>query len=297
VERGGRPEWSRDGKKIAYIDRDFGNVYELELLTGTIRCITCDFQHQGFLRVHILKDGDYLLLGPRHFNGNFTSRFYGNGFWWMPADRLSPPVWLGEEHFEGVAVSRESRLIAYSKTWYDRPFIIPSRIYVAEITKSGKLIGKRAVYTTMDLIEPQDFLPGDRGISFTRYFSLFNPNYDVMTLDFASGAVVNHTNSPASEEVEGIFPDGRFTLVESDRHSGLPGDMDIDIYMLRLDGAGEMRRLTHFNDNPAEKACNPVVSPDGCSIAFMKGTRSTDWRKVTGDSDGIYLLEFYSCGD
>ncbi len=290
---GERPAWSPDGKKIAFMDEEFGNAYELDLASDEIECITCEFEHEGFLRVHYMKDGDYLLLGPKKFESEFRSRYFGNGFFWMPADRSSPPQWLGEEHYEGVAISRESRLIAYAKTWLSHPFLMPSRMFVAEITPDGRLINRRVVFRSMQLIEAQDFLPGDRGLTFARY----TPNYDALTLDFASGEVTNQSRSPASEEPEGIFPGGEFTLMESDRALGLKGEMDLDIYMLRLDGTGkDVRRLTHFTDTPGEKANNPVVSPDGCRIAFMKAKKSESRHKAQGEGAGIYLLEFYTCG-
>jgi hypothetical protein len=289
---GERPVWSPDGGRIAFMDKEFGNAYELVLATGETQCITCEFEHQGFLRVHYMKDGDYLLLGPKKFTSTFRSRYFGNGFFWMPADRSSPPKWLGEEHYEGVAISRESRLIAYAKTWLSHPFLIPSKIYVAELTPDGEITGRRVVHRTMQLVEAQDFLPGDKGLTFARY----TPNYDVMVLDIETGKAVNNSQSPASEEPEGIFPGGEFTLMESDRHSGQPGEMDLDIYMLRLDGTGkDVRRLTHFTDTPGEKANNPVVSPDGCKIAFMKARKSEDRYKAQGEGAGIFLLEFYEC--
>lgn len=290
---GERPVWSPDATKIAFMDKEFGNAYELELSTGEVECITCEFEHQGFLRVHYMKDGDYLLLGPRRYTSDFRSRYFGNGFFWMPADRSVPPRWLGEEHYEGVAISRESRLIAYAKTWFSHPFLVPSRMYVAELTPDGDLINRRVVLRTMQLIEAQDFLPGDAGLVFGRY----TPNYDVMTVDFESGTVINQSRSPASEEPEGIFPGGEFTLMESDRHSGLKGEMDLDLYMLRLDGTGkDVRRLTHFTDTPGQKANNPVVSPDGCEIVFMKAKESDVAFKAQGEGAGIFLLEFCRCG-
>ncbi len=289
---GERPVWSPDGKRVAFMGKEFGDAYEIDLETGEVTCLTCGMEHEGFLRVHYMKDGDYLLLGPKKFRSDFFSRVFDTGFYWMPADRSAPPRWMGEEHWEGVAVSRESRKIAYTRTYIDRPLAFPSRLYVAEVTTDGEIIDRRAVYRSSQIIEAQDFLPGDSGVTMARY----TPSYEVLGVDLETGRVTNYSRSPASEEPEGIFPDGNFTLMESDRHARQPGDYDLEIYMLRLDGKGEdVRRLTHFTDTPGEKASNPAVSPEGCRIAFMKAKKSEDWQKLTGVGEGIFLLEFYEC--
>lgn len=292
TEFGQRPVWSPDGKKVAFVDKEFGDAYELDLNTGEPECITCNFDHPGFLRVHYLKDGDYLLLGPKKRSSDFVDRVFKTGFWWMPADRSAGPRWVGEEHYEGVAVSRESRKIAYTRTWLDTPFMFPSRMYVAEVSAGGEIVNRRTVYRSVNIIEAQDFLPGDRGLTLARY----TPTYEAFGLDLETGKAVNYSNSPASEEPEGIFPDGEFTLIECDRHARRPGDMDLEIYMLRLDGTGkDVRRLTHFTDTPGEKASNPVVSPEGCRIVFMKAKEPESWQQLTGAGDGLFLLEFYEC--
>jgi len=290
VEFGERPVWSPDGNKIAFMEKEFGEAYEYDFAGGQVKCLTCGFKHQGFLRIHYLKDGDYLLLGPKKHGNDFLDRVFHTGFFWMPADLSQAPKWIGEEHYEGVAVSRESRKIAYTRTWLDSPFHFPSALYVAELMREGKIVNRKAVYFSVNLIEAQDFLPGERGITFTRY----TPTYEAFGIDLETGKVTNYSQSPASEEPEGIFPDGKFTLMESDRHAMNPGDMDLDLYMLRLDGTGkDVRRLTRFSDTPGEKASNPSVSPEGCRIAFMKSKKSADPQKLTGEGGGIFLLEFY----
>jgi hypothetical protein len=292
TEFGERPVWSPEGRTIAFVDKEFGDVHELELASGTIRCLTCDFANEGFLRVHYMKDGDYLLLGPKEFTSPVRSRLFHTGFFWMPADRSAPPRWLGEEHYEGVAVSRESRSIGYARTWLDTLFLFPSRLYVAEVTPEGEIVNRREVSRSIQIIEAQDFLPGDRGLIFSRY----TPSHEVLGIDFETGEVTNYSQSPGSDEPEGLFPDGRFTLVESDRHARKRGNMDLDIYMLRLDGTGsDVRRLTRFSDQPGEKASNPVVSPEGCRVAFMKAKESQEGGSLTGAGDGIFLLEFFRC--
>jgi len=291
---GQRAEWSLDGRKIAFLDKDDGNIFEIDLKTKKVKCITCKYKHNGFYRVHYLNNGDYLLLGRKgKVESRFASRYFFTGFYFMPADASSPPKWIGGLHYEGVAVSKNSRRIAYSRTWFDRPFIFPSVIYVADVSPEGEIINRKAVYYSMNLIEPQDFLPDNKGLTFSRY----TPNYDALTLDFETGRVIDQVKSPSTEEMEGIFPDGEFSLIESDRHSGLIGEMDIDIYMLKLDGTGkDVRRLTHFSDKPDQKANNPVVSPEGCRIAFSKSVRAKDWKSQShGLGAGIYVIEFYAC--
>lgn len=288
---GERPVWSPDGKRIAFPEKEFGEIYELDLESGKKTCLTCDFEHPGFLRVHYLKDGDYLLLGPKRRLTDLYDRIVKTGFWYMPADRSTGPRWIGEEHFEGVAVSRESRKIAYTKTYLDTPFHLLSALYVAEVSDEGDIINRKAVHFSLAVIEAQDFLPGDKGVTMGRYF----PSWEAFGYIFDTGELINYTKNPAKEEPEGIFPDGEFTLLECNRH-----DMEglIDIYMLRLDGTGkDARRLTHFSDTPNVKASNPTVSPEGCRIAVGQARETGDPNRVTGTGEGIFLIEFYECGE
>jgi Tol biopolymer transport system component len=101
-----------------------------------------------------------------------------------------------------------------------------------------------------------------------------------MGIDLKTGQVTNFSKAPGTyNEPEGIFPDGLYTAVESDRqcigYGGGCGSGNIDIWKLRLDGTGkEFTRLTHFNDYEGGKASNPVVSTDGRFMAFQTARTS-----------------------
>jgi Tol biopolymer transport system component len=90
-----------------------------------------------------------------------------------------------------------------------------------------------------------------------------------MGINLETGKITNYSKSPTYEEPEGIFPDGEYTCVESNRHVCKGGSGNIDIYKLRLDGSAHFVRLTYFNDYPGFKASNPVVSDDGRNMAFQ----------------------------
>ena len=92
------------------------------------------------------------------------------------------------------------------------------------------------------------------------------------------------------DEPEGIFPDGKHTLVECDKHSGR-GIHYNDIYKLALDGSGQTERLTFFANYPGYKSTNPVVSDDGRYMAFQYAKRGD----LAGVGRGILIfdLEMY----
>lgn len=59
-----------------------------------------------------------------------------------------------------------------------------------------------------------------------------------------TGKVANYSNAPGQyEEPEGIFPDGRHTLVECDKHI-LKGSQYDDIYKLDLVGYEKAKKTS-----------------------------------------------------
>jgi len=114
----------------------------------------------------------------------------------------------------------------------------------------------------------------------------------VYTIDLNTGKVTDQSQTEiVYNEVEGIFPDGKYTLVESSKQvetlGGQHGSREIDIWKLKLDGTGkDFVRVTHFNDYQGWKASNPVVSTDGKLMAFQIARAADE----AGVGYGIVLL-------
>lgn len=309
---GERAEWSHDGRKILFVEKTFGDVYELELATGEMSLMTGHFYHEGFLRAMYVSNGDILLFGPRDYDPSdpYKSRWRESELWLLQKDLKKPPVPLGTEVFEGAAVSRTRPRIVWMlgrEDYYDtddlkQPRELPfgvKQFWMADVDySSGEpvLANKTLILDSRDLDfegdpEPQSFRPPDENeviFSVYRFNSIedMGTNAEVFGLHLNTGQVTNYTSSPAYEEPEGIYPDGRHTLVESDRHGG-GGDKHIDLYKLKLDGSGKMERLTYFSDTRGYKASNPVVSDDGRYIAFQMA-RSED---MPGVGRGLFLYD------
>jgi len=64
---GQRADWSHDGKRILFIEKTYGDVYEIDLVTKAIRPKTHHYYHEGYTRVLYLSNGDVLLSGARSF--------------------------------------------------------------------------------------------------------------------------------------------------------------------------------------------------------------------------------------
>jgi hypothetical protein len=284
---GERADWSHDGKKILFLEKTFGDVYEIELSTGIIRPLTHHYFHEGYTRALYLSNGDILLSGARQFDANdpWPSRSEKNAeLWVLKKDLSGPPTPLGEKCSEGPAVSRKNMRIAWTQQ---------GAFYMADVifeNQTPKLANKKKILDKKDLpfkcdIETQNFRPPDEK---ELIFSAYNyQGTEVMGLDIETGKVVNYSQAPNQyDEPEGIFPDGKYTLVECDKHNP-KGTQQIDIYKLALDGSGETTRLTFFADYPDYKASNPVVSDDGRFIAFQVAKKGD----VAGVGRGILILD------
>jgi len=291
---GERASWSPDGQRIAFMSKSFGDAFVVDVRTRMIRLLT-HYPNPGYLRVQYLPTGDLLLIGARTFTDIQTTRSRDQELWLMKADGRDRPVPLGHKISEGIAISRKTMKVAWSNTHGQYPDTIAegeSVMYTADVVTEGgepRLANKTEVLRAKGpdcTLEAQDFRNDDAELIYTCYRS---PFADVFGIDLKSRAVTTYRKVAGEyNEVEGIFPDGRTALVESSRDQPKHNSNYIDIWRLTLEpNSPNFVRMTRWGDYPGYKASNPVVSPDGSTMAFQSA-RNTD---AAGVGYGIFLLK------
>ncbi|MBE7170286.1 MAG: hypothetical protein INR73_06835 [Williamsia sp.] len=296
---GERADISPDNQRVAFMAKSFGDAMVVDLQTKRITCLTCHIPAAAFLRVMHLSNGDYLLIGADHFEDIRTSRNRDNELWYMSKVPGSKPVKLGQKMSEGAAISKKSMKISFSELHEQIPDVQPghSRLVVVDLDLSGstpQLVNRQIVYESPDkscTVEAGDFYDNDTKMTFTCYEP--GNNASVMGIDLKTKQVTNFTKAPGTyNEVEGIFPDGKYVCVEGDRQCawlGGHGSGNADIWKLGLDGTGkDFVRLTTFNDYRGGKVSNPVVATNGKFMAFQVA-RS---HEVAGVGYGIMIYKF-----
>jgi len=294
---GERADWSHDGKKILFLTKTFGDAMEIDLATKRIRNLTAHFAHHGYTRALYLANGDILLSGPERFDPQRPGDARAQCWLYVLDKSLTKPAQpLGSKCSEGPAVSRTRLHIAWTHVAAEYSEMQPgsSRMQEADIVYENgapKLARQRVIIESKDLpfrctMETQNFVPPDeKQLTFSAYGY---QGTDVCVVDLETRKVANLTNSPGEyDEPEGIFPDGKFTLVECDKQNK-KGSSYVDLWKLRMDGGGYVERLTFFSDYPGYKASNPVVSDDGRYMAFQMA-KSKD---AAGVGYGIFLYDF-----
>ena len=295
---GERPDWRHDGKRFVFLNRAYGDVYEYEFGTRRITPCTDHFKHYGFVRALYLSNGDLLLSGPKD---NFDradkaarQRARDASYLYVLDKSFAKlPVPLGVQCNEGPAVSRTRLRIAWTHGEQDH-------ISVGDIVYENgtpKLVNTRLVLTAADFpkdqrprkwIETQNFVPPDETkLTVTGYELNNTDNTDTFLFDLKTNELKNMTHTPDRyEECEGIFPDGKSTLIESaEKQHRWPL---VDLYRLWLDGSGRKERLTFFTDYKGWKAAEGVISDDGKFMLFQDGRGGME----SGQGLSIYLYDF-----
>jgi hypothetical protein len=296
---GERADWSPDGRKILFLSKTFGDALELDVATGAITNLTSHYAHYGYTRALYLSNGDILLSGPVAYDtanpGPARNQCY---LFVLSAKEKKQPVALGARCNEGPAVSRHRLHIAWSEWTSPKPGegnLSHSKLFEADLVYTDgvpALANRRLIIDAASLpfpctLETQNFRPPEERELIASAYSEGGRKSDVLGIELATGKVVKYTDTPAVyDEPEGIFPDGRHTLVECDSQN-LQGPGSIDLWKLALDGSGTYTRLTFFSAWPGYKASNGVVSDDGRYIAFQMGRAG----EAAGIGHGIFLLD------
>src|SRR5258708_26168709 len=97
-----------------------------------------------------LVTGDYILIGPDHFENVHISRTRDNELWFLSKERGARPVKLGQKMSEGAAISKKTLKIAFSQVATQTSDLAPeaSRLVVAHLDLSAvpKLLNQKTVY-------------------------------------------------------------------------------------------------------------------------------------------------------
>ena len=282
------------------MEKTFGDVYEIELATKAIRLVTGHYKHLGYTRASLSRQRRHAALRPRRFDPKNPGLSRVQCFLYVLDKGLTkPPTPLLTKCSEGPAVSRKRMHIAWTHVAEQYPDDMPrgsSRIVEADVVVDGgipKLANQRLVLESRALpfrctLESQNFVPpAERELTFSAYG---HQGTDVCGVDLETKKVTNYSDARDQyDEPEGIFPDGRWTLIECDRDSpNGRGPGHVDIWKLSLDGRRALERLTFFNRYPGFKASNPVVSDDSKFMAFQMA-KSSD---PAGVGYGIFLYDF-----
>lgn len=301
---GQRADFSHDGNRILFIEKTYGDAFELDIAGGNVTPVTHHYYHGGYTRALYLANGDILLSGCTDFDAGdpHVNRYDKAELWVLDKSLTKPPVRLSAHCFEGPAVSRKNLRIAWTTEYRQFPDSYANRecrVHVANIVYengSPKLSNQRLVLSNMTneffekprSIETQNFVaPEETHITMSVYGAGTVALVNLKTGEISRVSVVpGHHNEP-----EGIYPDGKHTLVESSRQflgKKLRGAVQyIDIWKLSLDGNERWERITHFTDCEGYKSSNPVVSDDGRYIAFQMARRGDP----AGVGRGLFLLD------
>jgi len=297
---GVRPEWCEKSENIYFLNKLVGDVFKINIATREVSHVTAGFYHGGIHRVLCLSNGDLLLaMGPDIFDASNPEkdRHSGLGLFVLKKDNPYKPYPLNAYCDEGPAVSKNSMKIAW--TLKGQREIKMGEIYyddkgIPHLKDVQKIISYRDS-TDYVRLETQDFRPPlNEELIYTHYWGDSIDQYynsQVFGFNIRTGITTKYTDLPNSyNEAEGIFPCGNYLALESDRHQPMEerNKYKLDIYILKLDGSGEVERLADFSTRypGVIKSDNPVVNNKGNIIAHQFG-----FQQGAGDGRGIFLLD------
>lgn len=302
---GERAVFSPDGTKVAFIERAYGDAFEIDLKTGKLRNLTMHLPNPGFLRVHYMADGSFLLLGPRSIGASKEeTRAAHIEMWWMDAKAEGQAFPLGQTVFEGLTASPASNRVAWQVVEPRVGVLSPKMPFTVTLMTGNVMLEQgrprlsdvRKVVTRDAkecMLEAQDWFDQDRKLTATCYVmnrsgipgSKPIAEAQVYVIDTATGKM-EHIPTPLElyAEAEGVFPSGKHTTTEcgNDQAKGL----DVCVLELKPNNPGYWR-ITFAQDYGDYRFSNPQVSRDGKLMAFQIGLAAEE----AGSGRGILLMD------
>jgi len=122
---GERADISPDNQRLAFMAKSFGDTMVVDLKSRIIQSLTCNVPGAAFLRAMHLVTGDYILIGPDHFENTHVSRIRDNELWFLSKEPGARPLKLGQKMSEGAAISKKILKIAFSRVAAQSPDLAP----------------------------------------------------------------------------------------------------------------------------------------------------------------------------
>lgn len=299
---GWRPVISPDGRELLFVNKEFGDVFTMDLESRRIDCITDTIcpnlpNHAVFYRASYLPNGDYLLVGMEKWPQDEPDQrmpVYSRArheectmYYLKSGDRRAVPAPFGPKFYEAAAIGQSAMKVAYVENWWSTPDIPEgdSRLFVADLDINGdvpKLVNVKLMLESSfppdGRLAAVDFYDDDTKVSLITYLYTPRNAAHMLSLDLETGEVIDMTpDAVSADEPAAMFPGASHALIRSSSHvvpDGTKPDKaelaPMDLYKLKLDGTGrECTRLTHVSDFPGFKAHNGSVSPDGKFMVFQ----------------------------